>query len=389
MNSIERKAAFSIAVLVALRMYGLFLIIPVFSVYAKNIAGASDFLIGFAIGAYGLSQACLQIPMGFLSDIIGRRKVIAIGLCVFILGSIIAALAESIFTIIVGRIIQGAGAIASTGMALIADISREDQRSKAMAVVGSSIGMAFILAFITGPILAGYWGLSGLFWFTAGLSLLALLQLIFFVDEPARKRNQSYSFSEWWYIVRRRELLSLDVAIFLLHACFTALFVILPVILVEKLGLPSESHWQLYLPVLLLSLFIMIPMIILHEKLGKQREFITLAFLGLALSTLAFVMDFDNLWLIGLVLVMYFGFFNFLEASMPALLSRLSGDKYRGAAMGMFSSFEFIGIFVGGLFAGWSIQFGNSQLFMILASGLILISLIVLFSLPKQIKCRV
>ena len=207
MNSLERKSALAIAFMIALRMYGLFLILPVFSLYAAQIEAATPMLIGLAIGTYGLTQALLQIPMGFLSDLWGRKKVIALGLSMFITGSIVAALADDIYWIICGRLVQGMGAIASAGMALIADVSRPEQRGKMMAVVGSSIGLSFMLAFITGPVLAVHIGLSGLFWFTALLAFLALLVLIFVVTEPDKLKHRDFHFKELLHCIRQKELL--------------------------------------------------------------------------------------------------------------------------------------------------------------------------------------
>ncbi|WP_395375579.1 MFS transporter [Marinicella sp. W31] len=382
MNSIERKAAFSIALLVALRMYGLFLIIPVFSIYARQIPGATDFLVGIAIGVYGLTQAGLQIPMGFLSDVIGRRKVIAIGLLIFIIGSVIAALASDIWWIIIGRAIQGSGAIASTGMALIADVSRAEQRSKVMGIVGASIGLAFMLSFITGPILAAWFGVKGLFWITAGLAGIALLQLFVFVEEPEKTHNQSFKFSEWLQTIQRKELLFLDMAVFLLHASLTAIFVILPIMLVDFYQLETQSHWRLYLPALLLSLLIMVPMIILQEKgSGRHTVFIAMGLAGLGVSTVLLGVIPAHFLMLLATMILYFGFFNFLEASMPSFLSKLAGTKYRGAAMGVFSSSQFLGAFAGGAYSGWAMGYGFDMVFMSIAVCLVLCALLSYFLL--------
>ena len=385
MNSTERKAAFSIALLVALRMYGLFLIIPVFSIYARDIPGATEFLTGIAIGVYGLTQAVLQIPMGFLSDVIGRRKVIALGLLVFIIGSVIAALANDIWWIIIGRAIQGSGAIASTGMALIADVSRAEQRSKVMGIVGASIGLAFMLSFITGPILAAWFGVKGLFWITAGLATIALLQLFVFVQEPEKKHHQTFSFSEWLRTVKKKELLFLDMAVFLLHASLTAVFVILPIMLVDNYQLNAQSHWQLYLPALLLSLMIMVPMIVLQEKgNGRHAVFIASALIGLSVSTVLLGKIPTQFLILLVTMILYFGFFNFLEAAMPSFLSKLAGAKYRGAAMGVFSSSQFLGAFVGGGYAGWAMRYGFDMVFMSIAVCLALCALLSYFFLTTR-----
>ncbi len=378
MNATEKKSAVAIAFMIALRMYGLFLILPVFTLYAAKIEGATTFLLGLAIGVYGLTQAALQIPMGFLSDIWGRKKVIATGLSLFVLGSVVAALADNIYWVIVGRLVQGMGAIASTGMALIADVSRPEQRGKMMGIIGSSIGLAFMLAFITGPILAALIGLSGLFWLTAGLAVLAMVVLFTVVEEPAKRQVRDYSFKELLHCVRQKELLVMDFGVFALHASITALFLVLPVMLVERFALPLAQHWQLYLPVLLLSLGIMVPLIIGQEKLKKHKQFMTLAFFMLGVSLLLINWQHEYLWLVAAFLVLYFGLFNYLEAAMPSALSRIAPEKYRGAAMGAFATSEFSGAFVGGVLGGYLLTVSESLMLPVMAGLMVLVTLLCL-----------
>ncbi|MCB1585570.1 MAG: MFS transporter [Xanthomonadales bacterium] len=385
LNSKEKKAAVSVAILISLRMYGLFLIMPVFSVYAKEMPGTSPLLIGLALGIYGLTQALLQIPLGLASDFFGRKKVLTIGLLLFITGSIIAALADNIQLIILGRAIQGMGAIASTGMALIADVSRAEQRTKMMAMVGMSIGMAFILAFITGPILSAWFGLKGLFWITAILAGLALIQLHLFIEEPANKVRKSFSFKEMSHSLKDLRLVSLDTGVFVIHAVMTAVFVVLPLILVEKLDFPTAQHWKIYLPVLLVSILIFVPMIILHEKKKKYFTVISLALLGLAISQLMLAVLAPAIFTIAIILVFYFAFFNFLEASMPSLLSRIAGEKYRGAAMGAYSTSQFLGAFVGSWIAGGLMSAGYNSVF-IATALLILLSSVFIALMSKKIQ---
>ncbi len=352
MNSIEKKSAFAIAFMIALRMYGLFLILPIFAVYATELKGASPFMIGLAIGVYGLTQALLQIPMGFLSDLWGRKRIIALGLCLFILGSVIAALANDIYWIVVGRLIQGMGAIASTGMALVADVSRPEQRGKMMGIIGSMIGLSFMLAFITGPVLAAQFGLSGLFWFIALLAVAALAVLIFVVEEPAKLRPRDYQFKELLHCVKQHQLLLMDFGIFALHASMTALFLVLPNILISQFDFALSRHWQLYLPVLLLSLGIMIPLIFWQERRKKHLQLMSLALLLLGANLALFNLQLSAMWMIALLLVVYFGLFNYLEASMPSAIAKFADEKYRGAAMGVFATSEFLGAFVGGAVGG-------------------------------------
>lgn len=377
-NSTEKKAAFSIALLIALRMYGLFLIMPVFSVYAKELSYSTPFLMGLALGIYGLTQALLQIPLGLASDFFGRKNILTIGLLVFIAGSIIAALSDSIYGVITGRAIQGMGAIASTGMALIADVSRPEQRTKMMAIVGMSIGSAFMLAFITGPPLSAVFGVSGLFWITALLAVLALIQLHVFVKEPEKSVKKGFLFVEFVHSIKDVRLLSLNLSVFVLHAVMTAVFVVLPLILVEKLGFPVAQHWKMYLPVLLVSTVFFIPMIIAHEKIKKYFLFVSVALFALAFSQVMMAWLNSNVLLISAMMVLYFAFFNFLEAAMPAMLSRIAGEKYRGAAMGAYSSSQFMGAFFGSTLAGLMMPYGYTNVFYGTAIFVFIIAFVVL-----------
>ncbi len=365
-NSQEKKAALSIAAMVALRIYGLFLIMPVFSVYAEKLPSATPILIGLAVGVYGLTQAILQVPMGLLSDFWGRKKVLAVGLTMFLLGSILAALAKDIHWIIIGRCVQGMGAIASTGMAYIADVSRPEQRGKMMGIVGGSIGLAFMLSFISGPLLAQWLSISGLFWLTAGLACLALFLLFLTIEEPRQKVNKSFSVNDMLMVIKQKELLLLDMFIFLLHASMTAIFVVLPLILVHQLQLPTQQHWQFYLPILLCSLAIMIPMIIQQEKGQRHVSYMLVAMLFLSLTILSLIWAVANILILAVLMTLYFGLFNFLEAAMPAMLSKRADEAYRGAAMGVFSSLEFLGAFVGGLMAGVLMQWQKTDVFLFL-----------------------
>jgi predicted MFS family arabinose efflux permease len=374
MNSLEKRSALAIAFMIALRMYGLFLILPVFSIMGREISGATPVLLGVAVGVYGLTQAFLQIPMGFLSDVWGRKKVMALGLLLFLTGSVVAAMASSIEFIILGRLIQGMGAIASTGLALIADVSRPEQRGKMMGIVGSSIGLSFMLAFITGPLLAEWFGLAGLFWVTAILAGLALLVLWLWVQEPEKRIKRDYQLSELLYCIRQKQLVFMDLGIFVLHASMTALFLVLPLMLKEQFALAVSEHWMIYLPVLLASLLIMVPMIIMQEKHKKHQLYMLISFLLLGVNFVFFTLSINTIWLLGLLLVVYFGLFNFLEAAMPALLSKTADEHYRGAAMGVFSSAEFLGAFVGGVAGGWLMSRSMDDVFYALAGLLVLMS---------------
>ncbi len=373
----EKKAAFSIALLIALRMYGLFLIMPTFSVYAKSLPHATPLLIGLALGIYGLTQALLQIPLGLASDFFGRKKILTLGLLTFIAGSVVAALSTSIYGIILGRAIQGAAAIASTGMALVADVSRPEQRTKMMATIGMSIGMAFMLAFITGPILYGFFGMSGLFWITAFLATLALVQLHIFIDEPQKHSKKSFSFKEFIHTIKDKHLLVLDFSVFALHAVMTAVFVVLPLILVEQFDFAAKQHWKMYLPVLIFSVVLFVPMIIIHEKRKKYFQFVAFALFGLAASQLMMAFFHSSIVVIAAMMVLYFAFFNFLEAAMPAMLSRRAGEKYRGAAMGAYSTAQFIGAFMGSALAGLVMKTAYINVFYSTALLVLLVAVLV------------
>ena len=372
----ERRAAMAIAFMIALRMYGLFLILPVFSVYARDITGSTDLLVGVAIGIYGLTQAFLQIPMGFLSDVWGRKKVIGLGLGLFLIGSVIAALATDINTIIIGRAVQGMGAIAATGLALIADMSRPEQRSKMMAIVGVSIGLSFMLAFITGPVLARLYGLSGLFWVTAVLAALALVVLVFMVDEPDKRIERDYRYVEVWHSIRDKQLLLLDMGVFAIHASMSALFLVVPLILKTTFDWPVTNHWQLYLPVMVASLLIMIPLIFWQEKQKNHIRLMLLTFILLAVNFLLLQLGMNHWTVIVVSLIIYFGLFNYLEASMPALLSRVVTEQYRGAAMGAYSTAQFLGAFVGGAVGGYLMSAGIDAVLWALSGLLLMLGLI-------------
>lgn len=372
----ERRAAMAIAFMIALRMYGLFLILPVFSVYARDITGSTDLLVGVAIGIYGLTQAFLQIPMGFLSDVWGRKKVIGLGLGLFLIGSVIAALATDINTIIIGRAVQGMGAIAATGLALIADMSRPEQRSKMMAIVGVSIGLSFMLAFITGPALARLYGLSGLFWVTAVLAALAMVVLVFMVDEPDKRIERDYRYVEVWHSIRDKQLLLLDMGVFVIHASMSALFLVVPLILKTTFDWPVTNHWQLYLPVMVASLLIMIPLIFWQEKQKNHIRLMLLTFILLAVNFLLLQLGMNHWTVIVVSLIIYFGLFNYLEASMPALLSRVATEQYRGAAMGAYSTAQFLGAFVGGAVGGYLMSAGMDAVLWALSGLLLILGLI-------------
>ncbi|HFE48936.1 MAG TPA: MFS transporter, partial [Chromatiaceae bacterium] len=305
-------------------MLGLFLILPVFALYAEHLAGTTPLLVGIAIGAYGLTQAILQIPFGMLSDHIGRKPVIVAGLLLFALGSVIAARADSIWGVILGRAIQGSGAVAAAIMALAADLTREEHRTKVMAMIGMSIGMAFALALVLGPILNDHIGVPGIFWVTAGLAVAGILIILFAVPTPPRSslhRDAEAVPALLARVFRDGQLLRLDFGIFTLHMMLTSVFLALPLSLRDA-GLAEARHWLLYLPVLIGSMLLMIPFVIAAEKYGRMKSVFLFAVALLALASIIFWQGAHALWALTLGLVVFFTAFNILEATLPSLVSR-------------------------------------------------------------------
>lgn len=362
MNNTESRAAFSLAGIFSLRMMGLFMIYPVFAVYAKHLSGSTPTTIGFALGAYGLTQALLQIPFGMMSDRVGRKTMIAFGLLMFAAGSVVAALSGSIYGVIIGRILQGAGAVGSTLLALNADLTRAENRTKAMAIVGMSIGFSFALAVVLGPVLNAWIGVSGIFWFTAVLALLGIVVLYGVVPQPASIRSHRDAqavpalFSR---VLRNGQLLRLDFGIFALHTMLTASFIALPEVLRDTGGLSVHDQWMLYLPVLAASLVIMVPLIILAEARRKMKPVFLGAIMAMGLSQIALWAWHHTLGEFAVLLTIFFSAFNLMEASLPSLISKEAPADAKGTAMGVYSSSQFFGIFVGGTLGGWAYGAGG------------------------------
>lgn len=354
MNSQERRAVGLLASIYALRIAGLFLIMPVFALFAARIEGNTPLLIGLALGAYGLTQAALQIPFGWLSDHYGRKPVIAAGLSLFAIGSVVAATATHIWIMILGRALQGAGAIAAAIMATIADLTREDQRAKAMAIVGMTIGATFVFSLVLGPILHGLIGVPGIFWMTAVLALAAIGVIYLWLPTPVRAapsgaRNLRKDFAA---ILRDGQLLRLDAGIFVLHCVLTAMFVVLPGVIVEHLNLAGRDHWELYLPVMLAGFAAMLPFMIWVNRRHHYRAVLAGSVAVLIVSQCLLVVGYAQP--IGLIvsLWLFFSAFSLLESLLPSLVSRLAPAKNKGAAIGVYSSAQFFGAFVGGTLGG-------------------------------------
>jgi len=367
MSAAEVRASVALASIFALRMLGLFLILPVFAVHARSMPGGdSAVLVGIALGIYGLTQGVLQIPMGAASDRYGRKQVIVAGLAVFALGSFIAAAAADVVWVIVGRALQGAGAISAAVTAFIADSTRDEHRTKAMALVGASIGMTFAISLVAGPVLYSSIGMGGLFAMT-GLLAIAGIAVVLWVVPAAPPRIEHEDVAHWRQVALDRQLLRLNAGIFTLHAVQMAMFVVVPVLLVD-LGLPLPQHWKVYLPAVLASFVLMMPPIMMAERRGRLR------LLLLAAGVLMMLVQLGLRWLapsvtaLALWLVAFFVAFNILEASFPSLTSRLAPPSARGLALGIYNTTQAIGLAVGAAFGGWLAQhFGSGSVFLFAA----------------------
>jgi predicted MFS family arabinose efflux permease len=343
----EKRATGIVATIAMLRMFGLFSLLPVLSLYAAGLEGQTPLLVGLAVGAYGLTQAGLQIPLGALSDRIGRVPVIIGGLAVFAIGSIVAALGDTIWDVITGRLLQGAGAISATLTALIADATREQFRTRSMAIMGIGIGLSFMIALIAGPLLGARFGVPALFWIAASLAVVAALMLRGLPEGIVPPKAQS------WNLVPafRPELMRLDFYVFLLHAILTASFVALPFLLTARLDMPVTSHWQVYIGALIVSLLGTVPLIMSDERQGKVRT-VGIAVTLLLAGQLMLAFGSFGVMPVFIALAVFFAGFNFLEAGLPARLSLLADGDARGASLGAFSSAQFLGAFAGGLIGG-------------------------------------
>ncbi|MEX0624356.1 MAG: MFS transporter [Saccharospirillum sp.] len=365
-NTLEKKALTGLALLYASRMLGLFMVLPILTLYGQSLAGATTVLLGIALGIYGITQAVLQIPLGMLSDRFGRKPVIAAGLGVFILGSVVAALSDHVLGVVIGRALQGAGAIASVILALLADYTRPEERTKAMAIVGAIIGGSFVLAVIVGPVIASAFGLSGVFWATSLMALGGLVIVYWLPAPPPAKVHEErrWQGSQLGRVVRDRQLVPLNLGVFVLHLTMTMMFVGLPVALVQQGVMGDQLGW-VYAPVMVLSFLGMVPMIAIAERRKAHRPLLALAgvFIILALAALGVS---SMAWLsIGMVWLFFVGF-NFVEASLPSLISRRAPEHARGTAMGVFSTGQFLGAAFGGLCGGWAYQsFGMAGIAMI------------------------
>ncbi|MDP3031570.1 MAG: MFS transporter [Rhodocyclaceae bacterium] len=385
MNSAERRTGSALAAIFGLRMLGLFLVLPVFSVLAGGLPGGNDLmLVGLALGAYGLTQAFFQIPFGLASDRWGRKPVIVAGLLLFAAGSFMAATAPDIYWMIAGRVLQGAGAVSAAVSALAADLTREQHRTKVMAMIGASIGLVFALSLVIAPPLAAAIGLSGLFVLTGALALGAIILL--FTAVPPAPTFRAPARASFLAVLLDAKLAKLNFGVFALHLMQMALWMVVPATLIASGGLPGAEHWKVYLPAVLLSLALMVPAIIAAEKHGKLRPVYAGAVALLVCVQGGLALMGNGLWAIGLWLLLFFVAFNILEALLPSLISRLAPPAAKGAALGIYNTTQSLGLFFGGILGGWLVKnFGPTAVHLVCAAvGVIWLGLAVRVTAPPR-----
>ena len=359
-SSEEKRAGISLAAVFALRMLGLFLILPVFSIYARELPSGSDMaLVGVALGAYGLTQACLQIAYGAASDRFGRKPVIVFGLVVFAVGSFVAASAGDIYGVIAGRVLQGAGAISAAVTALAADLTREQHLTKVMAMIGSSIGLVFAVSMVGAPLLYVSIGMPGIFAMTGLLAILAIVVVLQVVPTaPAVPRQPTWQ--SFVQVLGHRQLLRLNFGVFALHLMLTAMWVLLPAELISTGGLPVAEHWKVYLPALLLSFVIMVPAIIVAERFARMKLIFNTAIVLLLIVQAGFGLFSTGLYGLAFWLTLFFVAFNILEATQPSLISRMAPPHAKGAALGVYNTTQALGLFLGGVTGGTLAKYAGS-----------------------------
>ncbi|PKO92711.1 MAG: MFS transporter [Betaproteobacteria bacterium HGW-Betaproteobacteria-1] len=394
MSALEVRASMSLASIYGLRMLGMFLILPIFSIYAETMPGGENhLLIGLALGAYGLTQAMFQLPFGMASDRFGRKRMIYIGLVLLVIGSLIAAFATDLTTVIIGRAIQGAGAVSAVVTALVADLTREEHRTKAMAMIGGTIGITFALSLILGPALNQWIGIPGIFMLTGVLAVLAILDVKYLVPDPVVSRFHSDAEaapSKLKDVVKDMQLMRLNFGIFALHAAQMAMFVVVPFAIKQTSGMSENDHWLIYLPVMVLSFALMVPAIIYGEKKAKLKQVFVGAIAIMLAAQLLFAGSIDAFWGIIISLSVYFIAFNILEATLPSIISKLAPAASKGTAIGVYNTAQSLGIFVGGVVGGYLSHYHGFASVFVFCSVLMAIWLIAALSMktPPAVKSK-
>lgn len=359
LNRLERRSISALAAVYGLRMFGLFLILPVLAIYAKELGNVTPVMMGLALGIYGVTQAIFQIPFGMMSDKFGRKPVILVGLGIFVLGSLVAAASSTIEGVILGRALQGAGAIAAAVLALTSDLTRENQRTKAMAMIGMTIGFSFLLALIAAPFLEFFIGVPGLFVMTAILGVGSMVLIVKVVPNPIQKRRNLEVRAvptRMLGLLKNPQLIRLDAGIFILHFVLTAMFVVVPIMMLD-IGLDTRDHWRVYIPALLGSIVFMVPMIILSSRKNLLVRIFLAAVCILLFAQILLMRNPSSTLALTACLFFFFWGFNLLEAMLPSLVSRLAPAASKGSAMGVYNTFQFLGVFLGGFIGG--VVYGN------------------------------
>ena len=394
MEKRELRAATSLASVFSVRMLGLFMIYPVFATFARRLPGASPYTIGLALGIYGLTQGLLQMPFGLLSDRLGRKVMIVLGLALFGLGSAVAANARTIEGMIWGRALQGAGAVGSVVLAMVGDLTSEENRTSAMAMVGMTIGLSFLVAIVPGPVVGAWIGISGIFWLMSALALVGIAITLFIVPAPRVLRVHRDAEAVPAMIgstLRNPELLRLDFGIFALHAMLTASFLVVPGLLAATLGVKPRTEWLVYLPVLLVSVAVMVPAIIVGERFRRMKTVLVAAVAALAASQFMLAAAGQDKWALLAAITLFFAAFNVMEASLPSLVTKIAPAAAKGTATGVYSSSQFLGIFVGGLAGGWVHQHLGAAAVFEYAGALALLWLLIAATMrrPSYLASRV
>lgn len=394
MSPVEVRASASLASIYGLRMLGMFLILPIFSIYAATLPGnPSHLMIGLALGAYGLTQAIFQLPFGMASDKYGRKRVIYFGLAIFAVGNVIAAMANSIEMVILGRAIQGAGAVSAAVTALVADLTREEHRTKAMAMIGGTIGITFAMSLILGPALNQWIGVPGIFALTAVLTVLAMLVVHYVVPDPVHSRFHSdaqATMTKLKDVLADKQLLRLNYGIFALHAAQMAMFVVVPFAIKETSGMSENDHWQIYLPVLVTSFVLMVPAIIYGEKRAKLKQVFVSAIAIMLVAQLLFAFSLHFFWGIVASLGAYFIAFNVLEASLPSIITKLAPAASKGTAIGVYNTSQSLGVFAGGALGGYLAHYHGYPSVFVFCSVLMALWLLMAGSMkaPPAVKSK-